>query len=165
MRGIDVHEGRARAETDEQEPVAGGCALSVEIDDGVATALARTEQERIIARAAGQLVDATAAVEQVGAAIAVELVVEAVAVALQVGGALQHQRFYVRRQRKMGSRKSRVVALASALEHGVAGIVDEIGVVADPAQHGVSATAAIEQIAAGIAVELVVEAVAVALQI
>src|SRR5262245_3335142 len=131
MRGIDVHEGRARAETDEQEPVAGGCALSVEIDDGVATALARTEQERIIARAAGQLVDATAAVEQVGPAIAVELVVEAVAVALQVGGALQHQRFYVRRQRKMGSRKYRVVALAGALEHGVAGIVDEIGVVAD----------------------------------
>src|SRR5262245_27756020 len=44
MRGIDVSEGRARAVADEHERVAGGCALSGEVDDGVAVALARTEQ-------------------------------------------------------------------------------------------------------------------------
>src|SRR5262249_60228670 len=63
MRWIDVGESRARAETDEQERVAGGRALSVEVDNGVAIALARTEQEGIVARAARQLVGTAAAVE------------------------------------------------------------------------------------------------------
>ena len=54
---------------------------------------------------------------------------------------------------------------SGVLEHDVAGIVDEVHVVAGSAEHDVGADAAVEQIAAGVAVEHIVLAVAVALQI
>src|SRR5262245_18014492 len=88
MRGIDVSEGRARAVADEHERVAGGCALSGEVDDGVAVALARTEQEHVVARAARELIGADAAVEEVCGVIADEMIRQAVAVTMKVAETL-----------------------------------------------------------------------------
>ena len=51
------------------------------------------------------------------------------------------------------------------LEHAVAGIVDEVHVVARAAEHDVGTRSAVEEIVAGVAVEQVVVAVAVALQV
>ena len=51
------------------------------------------------------------------------------------------------------------------LDHRVAGIVDEIGVVAGTAGHGVGAGTAVEQIVAGIAEERVGQTVAEALEV
>ena len=119
----------------------------------------------VVAGTAAHGVGAGAAVEEVVAGIAEDRVGQAVAVALQVGAALQDQVFHVRRQREVGGREDRVVALAGALDHRVAGIVDEIDVVAGTAAHGVGAGAAVEQIVAGVAEERVRQAVAVALQV
>ena len=58
---------------------------------------------------------------------------ERVAEALQVGAALEHQRFNIRRQTVVDRGKDRVVALAGILDHGIGGIVDEVGVVAGAA--------------------------------
>jgi hypothetical protein len=55
--------------------------------------------------------------------------------------------------------------LAGVLGRRVAGIVDEIDVVAGAAEHGVGAGAAVEQIVAAVAGDRVGEAVAEALQI
>ena len=89
----------------------------------------------------------------------------AVAVALQIGAALQHQGFDIGRQHVVHGRKHRVGALAAVLDHDIAGIVDEVGVVAGAAVHGVRPDTAVEEIAAAIAVDRVGQGVAVALQV
>ena len=67
---------------------------------------------------------------------------EIVAEALQVGAALQHQGLHVRRKPVVDRGENRVVALAAgALDHRVADIVDEVGVVAGTAAHDVGARA------------------------
>ena len=88
-----------------------------------------------------------------------------VAGAAQVGAALQHQGLHVRRQRVVDGGEHGVVALAGALDHRVAGIVDEVGVVAAPPTHGVGAGAAVDEIVAGVAEDRVGRAVAEALQV
>jgi hypothetical protein len=65
----------------------------------------------------------------------------------------------------VGGGEHRVVALVCILDDHVAGVVDEVGVVAGAASHGVGAAAAVEQVRPGIAVERVGEGVAVALQV
>ena len=79
--------------------------------------------------------------------------------------ALQHQRFHVRRQRKLSRRKYHVIALPGVLEHRVAGVVDEIDVVADTAVEDIGGAAAVEQVVAAVADDRVGEAVAVTLQV
>ena len=59
--------------------------------------------------------------------------------------------------------RHRVGALAGALDHHVAGIVDDIGVVAGAAAHGVGAGAAVERVVAGVAGDHVGEALPVPL--
>ena len=54
---------------------------------------------------------------------------------LQVGAALQHQGLDVRRQPEVGRGGHRVVALAGILDHGIAGIIDEIDVIPRATQH------------------------------
>jgi hypothetical protein len=54
-----------------------------------------------------------------------------------------------------------VGAFARVLDHLIEAIVDEVGVVADPAIHGVGAAGAVEQVVAGIAEERVRLVVAV----
>jgi uncharacterized membrane protein len=89
----------------------------------------------------------------------------AVAIALQVGGSLQHQRFYVRRQLEVGGRKDDIVAFIRVLDHRVSGIVDEVGVIAGAADHHVGSGIAVEDVVAGVALDHVAQAVAVALQV
>ena len=105
------------------------------------------------------------AVDEVVAAVAEDRVCRAVAEALQVGGALQHQRLHVRRQPVVDGGEDRVVALAGALDHRVAGIVDEVGIVACAAAHDIGAGATVDEVVAAIAEDRVGESVAEALQV
>ena len=77
---------------------------------------------------------------------------------------MQDQGLDIRRQPVVDRREHRVVALAGVLDDGVAGIVDEVDVVAGAADHEVGAGAAVENIVAGVAEDRVAQAVAVALQ-
>ena len=65
----------------------------------------------------------------------------------------------------MRARKHHIVALVGVLERRVAGVVDEVDVVAGPAHHEVDAAAAVEEVVAAVAVDHVRLAVAVALQV
>ena len=89
----------------------------------------------VVACAAHHDVGAAVAVEEVVAGVAVEGVGEAVAVALQIGAALQHQRFHVGLERVVDRREHRIDAFAGILHHHVAGVVDEVGVAAGAALH------------------------------
>ena len=123
---------------------------------------------RVVAGPAGQRIGADVAVERVVAGPARErVVVEAavdgvgkiVAGAGEAARADEGQGLDVGRQRvavEIGLH--RVGALARVLDHLVAGVVDEVGVVAEPARHGVGAEAAVEPVVAGAAVEQIVAA-------
>ena len=119
----------------------------------------------VVAGPADHGVGTGAAVEEVVAAVAEDRVCRAVAEALQVGAALQDQGLDVRRQPVVDGGEDRVVALAGILDHLIAGIVDEIGVVAGAAAHGVGAGAAVEEVVAAVAEDRVRQAVAEALQV
>ena len=62
-------------------------------------------------------------------------------------------------------REDRVGTLVGILDHGVAGVVDEVRVVARAAAHDVGAGATVDEIVAGIAGQRVGQAVAEALQV
>jgi hypothetical protein len=103
------------------------------------------EHEGVIAGTAGEHVGAAAAVEGVVAGVAEELVGECVAAAREVAGTLQHQRLDVVGERVGDAGEHRVGAGVGVLEHQVAGIVDEVGVVASATLHDVGAALAVEQ--------------------
>jgi hypothetical protein len=65
----------------------------------------------------------------------------------------------------VGGGEHHIVAFVGVLDDHVAGVVDEVGVVAGAAGHDIGAAAAVEQVRPGIAVEQVGEAVAVTLQV
>ena len=69
----------------------------------------------------------------------------------EVGAALQDEVVDVGREPEVNGRKDGVVALAGVLDCLVADVVDEIGVVAQAADHDVGACAAVQDVAAGIA--------------
>ena len=119
----------------------------------------------IASGAAEHDVGAGAAIDEIVAAIAIDDVRRGVAVALQVGAPLHHQGFHIRRQSEMGAREHRVRSLAGVLDHRIAGIVDEVDIVAGAAEHRIGAGAAVEQVAPGIAIDRVAQAVAVGLQV
>ena len=123
------------------------------------------DEVHVVAGAAEHGVGTRAAVEEVVAGVAVDQVGVAVAVALQVGIALQDQGVHVRRQPEVSRREHRIEAFARVLDHLIAGIVDEVHVVAGAAEHGVGTRAAVEEVVAGVAVHQVGVAVAVALQV
>src|SRR5262249_12538819 len=77
------------------------------------------------------------------------------AVALQVGGALQHQGFHVGGQGEVGGGEHRIGALVEVLGDHVAGIVDEVAVVAGAAGHDVGTGSAVEEVVAGVPVQRV----------
>ena len=137
-------------------------ALAGVLVDGVAGIV---DEIGVVAGAAAHEVGAGAAVDEVVAGIAEDRVREAIAEALQVGAALQDQIFHVGGEREVDGREHRVVALAGALDHGVTGIVDKIGVVARAASHDVGADAAVDEIVAGVAEDGVGQVVAEALQV
>ena len=150
-----------------RQPVVDGCehrvvALAGILDHDVAGII---DEVGVVTDATAHGVGAAATVDEVVAAVAEDRVDEAVAEALQVGAALQHQGLDVRRQPVVDGGEDRVVALAGALDHHIAGIVDEVGVVAGAAAHGIAARAAVEQIVAAVAEDRVDQRVAVALQV
>ena len=119
----------------------------------------------VIAGTAAHGVGAGAAVDEVVAGIAEDRVGQRVAETLQVGAALQHQCLHIRRQPVVDGGEDRVAALPGILDHGIGGIVDEIGVIAGTAAHGVGAGTAVEQVVAGIAEQRVGQTVAEALEV
>ena len=109
----------------------------------------------VVAVAAGQRVRAYAAVEGVVAAVAGDDVGVAVAGAVDVGAAGQGQVVDVGAEREAHRRLHQVGAFAGIFGHHVAGVVDQIGVVAGTALHGVGARAAVEDVVAAAADERV----------
>ena len=70
---------------------------------------------------------------------------QVVAVALQVRAALQDQVFHVRRQPQVSRRVDSVGALAGVLDHGIAGIVDDVTIVSRATnQHPIGSGSPIE---------------------
>src|SRR5690606_33821318 len=91
------------------------------------------------------------AIERVVVGIAGQLVVGSIAGAA-ARAVQQDEVFDIGRQRVAGKRGAdRVVAFAGILGHHVAGIVDDIGVVASAASHAVGAAATVDHIVPGIA--------------
>ncbi len=101
-----------------------------EVHDGVAVGLPGVEHEGVVAAIAREPVGAGAPVEGVLAGIAEELVGSVVAGAGEVGRALQHQGVHIGGQRLVHGGEYRIGAFAGVLEHEVAGVVDEVDVVA-----------------------------------
>ena len=116
---------------------------------------AAVDEIGIVAEAAGHDVAAAAAVERVGARIAGEDVGDGVAGAFDIAGAGEDEPFEVRAESVVQRGLDGVGALAGELDRDVAGIVDDIGVVAEAAGHGVGAGAAVEDIGGTIAGEIV----------
>ena len=115
------------------------------LDHGIAGIV---DEVRVVAGAAEHRVGAGVAVEKIVAGVAGERVGVGVAVALQVGAARQGQVFDIRRQPVMRRRVHRVDAFVGALDDEVAGIVDDVGVVAGAADQHVAARAAVERVVA-----------------
>ena len=87
-------------------------------------------------------------VEEIVAGVACQRVGVAVAVSLQIRAARQGEVFDVLRQPVMRRRVHRVDAFIGALDDEVAGIVDDVGVVAEATNHHVGAGATVERIVA-----------------
>ena len=112
-------------------------------------------------------VAAGAAGEHVDAAVAGDDVVEAVAGAVDVSGAGQGQVLDICAERVSDRRLHRVGAGADAggFRHHIAGVVDDVGVVAGAADHSVGAAGAVERVGASVAGDGVGEAVAGAIDV
>ena len=93
-------------------------------------------------------------------ALPVSVLLSGVAGGVDVAGAGERQVLDVGAERVADAGLHRVGAFACSFRHGIAGRVDDIGVVAGTASHGVVAGAAAEHVVAGVADEGVVEAVA-----
>lgn len=102
----------------------------------------------VVAFVAHHPVGAPFPVERVGPRIAGDGVVERVARSVAVGGPGQRQLLDVGTERVCDRRFDRVGAAAHRLRHLVAGIVDDVGVVAGATLHDVGALAAVQQIIA-----------------
>ena len=94
-----------------------------------------------------------AAVERVVAAVAGDDVVEPVAGAVDVAAAGQGEVLDIGGERVADRRPHRVDAFADGFRDDVADVVDDIGVVAEAADHAVGAGAAVERVVAGAAGE------------
>ena len=102
----------------------------------------------VVAGAADHGVGAGAAVERVVAAVAGDDVGERIAGAVDVGAAGQGQVLDIGAERVGDRRLHRVGALVERLRHHVAGIVDDVGVVAGAADHRVGAGPAVKRVIA-----------------
>ncbi|CAF0856079.1 unnamed protein product [Rotaria sp. Silwood1] len=137
-------------------------ALAGVLGDDVAGAV---DDVGVVARAADEAVVSLAAVQRVVAGVAGDLVVQRVAGAVEVGRAGQHEVLDVVGQRVADAGRDGVGAAAGGLDDGVAGVVDDVAVVARAAHHAVRARAAVQQVVAGVAGEHVVQRVAGAIQV
>ncbi len=120
---------------------------------------------RIIARAARQRIRACPAVKDVRAAVARDRIGKRVAGAVDVEGAGENQVFDVLTERVTEICLDRVRTFFSILYHRVAGVVDDVGVVARTACHRVGARRPIDDVVAAVAGDRVIEGVAGAVDI
>ena len=138
-----------------------------EVEDPVDVARAQSggEGERVRPRAAVHRATARPAVENVRPGIADQIIVQAVAGQVDRIGQFPGDRRKPFDLLRVGQHEAHravdhVGAAAGRLERPVAGIVDQIGVVAFAADHGVGAGLAVELVGAGIADQMVGEVVA-----
>src|SRR5262245_735601 len=103
----------------------------------------------VVAGTADHGVMAGVTVERVVAGLAAEEVRLAVAGAIDIAGSVQDQRVGIGGQRIADGGMDDVVALAGILRDHVAGVVDDIDVVAGSARHRVGPGAAVERVVAG----------------
>src|SRR5439155_254501 len=113
-----------------------------------------------VAGAAEHGVGAGTAVDEVGAAVADDAVVQLVAGAGDVGAAGELQFLDIGRECVADAGLDCVVAGVGVFGHGVAGVVDDVGVVARTAGHRVGARLAVDEVGAGVAGDDVVGCVA-----
>ena len=117
----------------------------------------------IVAEAAAHAVGAHAAVEDVVPGVTDDRVVEVVAGAVDVSGARQAQALDIGRQRVADSRNHEIVdTFVGVFDYHVAGIVDDVVIVAGAADHRVGAAKATEVVIAAVAGDRIVEIVAIA---
>src|SRR5205085_10549259 len=105
----------------------------------------------VVAVSAEHRVRTRAAIQGVRPRIAVEDVGQRIAGAVDVGNAGEGQNLLIGAQRIADRRLDGVRACSGSFGDHVAGFVDDIGVVADPARHSVRTETAIEGVVAGIA--------------
>jgi hypothetical protein len=126
-------------------------ALAGVFGDGVAGIV---DDIDVVADQSHEDVGAAAAVDEIVAGVAVDDVRQAVSVALQVGDPEQVQVFDVVGQAEMRERQHAIHALPGVLDHGVAGLVDVILIVAEAAAHDVGPRAAVEHVGEWSAVQI-----------
>ena len=123
------------------------------------------DQQRVVAIATDQGVGAGSSIQDIVAGIADDGVVARVADAIDVARVGEGEILQVVAQREADRRLHRVSACAPILGDGVAGIVDDIGVVTGTAGHRVRSGSAVEDIAAEVAGDRIVCAVPRAIDI
>lgn len=112
--------------------------------------------QEVVAGAAVQEIVAAAAVEDIVAAVADDEIREPVAGAVDVAGSGQDQVLDIDAERVADARSNNVDTASGGLDDPVAGIVDDVDVVAAAADHDVTAGAAIERVLAGAALEAII---------
>ena len=125
------------------------------VDRGIGAGAA---DESVVAAAASERVVAALAVERVVASVAGDDVGVAVAGTVDVAAASQRQVLDIGAERVADRRLHRVGARVERFRHHVAGVVDDVGVVAGAADHGVGAGPAVERVVARAAVDQVAAA-------
>ena len=117
--------------------------------------------QRVIARIGNQRVVAVEPAQHIDAAVAGDDVVERVAGTVDVRAARERQVLDVVGQGVADAGLDRVGAFALVLDHQVACVVDNIGVVAGAALQGIGAGTAVQHVVAAVALQLVVARIAV----
>ena len=115
----------------------------------------------VVAGPADHPIRARTTVQHVGAGIAGQDIGETVARSVDVTGALQREVLDIGRQRVAHRAPDTVDALVSHLHDGVAGGVDDVGVVARAARHGVGAFPTDQDVVAQITVQRVIVRISV----
>ena len=138
------------------------CALVRRLGHDIA---GNVDDVRVVAQTARHRVDARAAIQHVVAAVAGQRVCEVVAGAIDRRGAGQDQVLDVGAELIRCRRLHQIGAAAGRLDDDVVRLIDDIGVVAEPARHRVRAGLAVEYVLAGIAEQRIVQAVAGAVEI
>ena len=117
---------------------------------------AKPAAERIVAIAAGQAVIAAQAREAVVAAVAKNGIGERIARAVDCGGAEERQFFDVVGKDMADRRGNAVITFAGRLDDLIAGVIDDIAVIADAPDQDIGTGAAIELVVAAVTLERIV---------
>ena len=115
---------------------------------------------QIVSGAPDQRVRAGVPIEPVIASVAGQDVIQRIAGCVDRCRSRQGQPFDIGRQRIADRRKDQIGALTGILDHRIAGIVDDKGIVADPARHHIRPRPAVQHVRQHVAGKVVVERIA-----